>query len=180
MTFSVRLEFPGGYVRPLKPVDIHQGYIDGLNDADVSRYLDTVRRSFQTMQSVLDFVKSHLDSGESILWGIWLTNQKFHCGTVRLHGIDRHHGFALIGVCIFKKAAWGKGVGSNAIAAVTQWAFKSLELRWIEAGIYEENAPSQKAFIKAGYEHQFDTCGKYLLDGRPAIVRAYVAHNDSY
>ena len=172
---DIQLSFTGGYLRPLNPNDVHAGYVEGLNDPDVNRYLDVVKRSTQTTQSVIDFVKGNSDSSNSILWGIWQEGSKYPCGTVRLHSIDTHHGVALIGVCLFDKAAWGKRIGNKAIAAVTGWALEHLKLRWIEAGVYEENIPSQKSFLAAGYEWIYDIPAKYLLEGKPTVVKIYVA-----
>jgi len=168
------LTFNNGYLRPLNQDDVHTDYVDGLNDPDVNHYLDGVKRTKQTKQSVIEFVMNNYNSSNSILWGIWQDSAKHHCGTVRIHGIDKYHGTAHIGVCLFDKVAWGKHMGSKAIAVVTEWALVHLNLRWIEAGVYEENASSQKAFIGAGYDWAYDVCGKYILDGRPAVVKIYV------
>lgn len=42
------LNFEGGYLRPLKPEDVHAGYVSGLNDPEVNRYLDGVKHTKQT------------------------------------------------------------------------------------------------------------------------------------
>ncbi len=179
MTPNVQLNIIGGHMRPLTLSDVNMEYVNGLNDPEVNRYLDNASRSKHTQQSVLNFVRSNLQSDNSILWGIWLTKQQSLSGTVRLHGIDPHHGVASIGVCLFNKATWGKGLGSYAISAVTQWAMQYLKLRWIEAGVYEENVISQRAFVKAGYEFISDISGKYLLGGKPAKVKIYAAHKNT-
>jgi ribosomal-protein-alanine N-acetyltransferase len=173
---DTQLMFSGGHLRPLNLDDVHPGYVEGLNDPEVNRYLDGVKRSTQTTQSVINFVKDNCSSSNSILWGIWREGSNFHCGTVRLHGIDTHHGVALIGVCLFDKAAWGNRIGSKAIAAVTEWALDYLKLRWIEAGAYDENSSSQKAFLGAGYDWICDIPGKYILEGKPAVIKIYAAH----
>lgn len=178
MTPDNPLRFSGGWLRPLNLDDVHPGYVAGLNDPDVNRYLDEVKRSTQTLKSVSDFVRSNSDSPNCILWGIWLEGSKFHCGTVRLHGIDTHHGIALIGVCLFDKAVWGKRIGSKAISAVTKWALNRLKLRWIEAGAYDENLSSQKAFLAAGYDWICDIPGKHLFEGKPTVVKIFVARRN--
>lgn len=169
------LKFIGGYLRPLCLEDIHSGYIEGLNDPEVNIYLDGVNRSKQNKKSISDFIRVNVKSNNSILWGIWLDDHKLHCGTLRIHDIDGYHRCAHIGVCIFNKSAWGMRIGSKAIFAATEWAIKNLNLRWIEAGIYQENITSQKAFIAAGYELIFDVSGKYLLNGKPSVVKIYAA-----
>ena len=52
------------------------------------------------------------------------------------------------------------------------------KLRWIEAGAYEQNIASQRAFLSAGYVWVYDVPEKYLLDGVPVTVKFYAARND--
>lgn len=171
------LEFEGGYLRPLTLEDVHAGYIAGLNDPEVNRYLVAIKCIAQTEQSVVDFVQDNQQSENALLFGIWQAGDEHHCGTVRIHGIERFHKTAHIGICLFDKSAWGKKLGSKAIMTVTRWAFDALELRWVEAGIYSENISSQKAFLAAGYEWIYDVPGKYVFEGRPAIVKVFAARN---
>ena len=175
---DIQLSFTGATLRPLSPNDIHLGYVEGLNDPDVNRYLDGVKRSTQTIQSVIDFVKGNSDSSDCILWGIWQEGEPYHCGTVRLHGINLLHRTANIGVCLFEKNAWGKRIGSKAIDVVTQWALYDLNLRWVEAAAYVDNIASQKAFLAAGYAWIYDIPKKYLLDGIPTTAKVFVARRD--
>jgi len=174
------LEFKGGYLRPLQLEDVHSGYVTGLNDPEVNHFLDGVKCMTQTEQSVLDFVQYNLQSPGCLLFGVWQDGDEYHCGTVRLHGIEYHHKTAHIGACLFDKMAWGKNLGSKAIAAVTCWALDVLELRWIEAGAYAENIASQKAFQAAGYEWIYDVPDKYILEGQPARVKVYAARNANF
>lgn len=172
------LTFAGGSLRALRPDDVHAGYVAGLNDPDVNRYLDGVKRVVQTRQSIVEFVRSNRDSANSVLWGLWQAGSEHHCGTVRLHGIEHFHNTAHIGICVFDKSAWGKHLGSEAIRAVTQWALDNLCLRWVEAGVYAENISSQKAFLSAGYEWIYDIPGKYVLAGKPTTVKVFAASLD--
>jgi len=177
MSPKLVLPITGGFLRPLSEKDVHQDYIDGLNDLDVNRYLNTVKYSKQTKESVISFVTINKLSLNSILWGIWSSQLIHHIGTVRLHNIDHDHRIAYIGVCIFDKSFWGKGFASQAISVVTRWAFDILKLRWVEATIYDENLYSQRVFLKAGYKWINDIHGKYLLEGIPVSVRVYVSQN---
>lgn len=179
MTPDVVLNFPGGTMRPLTRYDINSAYIDGLNDEEVNRFLE-VRFTRQTQESVEEFVSSEAASPSNILWGIWQTGEAEHVGTVRIHGIDGRHGTAHIGVCIFHKEVWGKGIGRDAIRAATKWAIQTFSLRWVEAGAYEANLASQRAFISAGYKWVFDIPGKYVLEGNPTTVKVYAMQSQNW
>lgn len=175
MNPDVTLIFNGGYLRPLTAADVYEGYVSGLNDPAVNRYLDHVKYTRQTRQSVCDFIDANVASDDAVLWGIWQEGAPHPCGTVRLHGIEYRHGTAHIGICIFDKRVWGQRLGSKAIAKVTRWALDVLHLRWVEAGAYAANIASQKAFLVAGYEWVFDIPGKYVLEGEPTTVKVFAA-----
>ena len=46
---------------------------------------------------------------------------------------------------------WGRGYGSEAIAALTEWGFRELDLHRVEANIMPRNLASRRAAAKAGY-----------------------------
>ena len=151
MDENVQIEFDGGSIRPLTSGDVHPGYIDGLNDPEVNKYLVGVRNNTQTQEGVTVFVLDNQSAKDSILFGIWCNGMTEHCGTIRLHEIESIHKTAHIGICLFDKSVWGNKIGSRAVKVVTQWAFETLKLRWIEAGAYSENVASIKTFSRAGY-----------------------------
>lgn len=180
MNSDVLIEFEGGYLKSLTLGDVHQEYIKGLNDPGVNRYLDGVKHNFQTEKTVSDFILYNQEVSNAILFGIWLVGDRKHCGTIRLHGIEHYHKTAHIGICLFDKSVWGKGLGKKAIRAVTQWAFNHLNLRWIEAGAYAENIASKKTFLAADYEWIYDVPDKYLLDNKPTRISVFAVLKDRY
>jgi len=147
------LYIPNGFLRPIRESDVTDDYVLGLNDPRVNQYLE-VRHHLQTHDSVSSFVRMNKDSPDMILWGFWYgeESQERLVGTVRLHGINNSEPYCHIGICLFKRTVWGKGLGSHVIRKVTEWAFKNLDLHTVRAGVYIENFGSQKAFLSAGYK----------------------------
>jgi len=144
-----------GFLRPIACIDLHQGYVAGLNDPEVNRYLE-VRRERQTNKSVANFISSNSQSSDSILFGIFDQDNPRHIGTVRLHDINKISAHCYIGICIFDQSVWGCGIGSDAIKNVTSWAFVSLDLYHIEAHAYLDNVGSIRTFERAGYRRVSD------------------------
>jgi len=174
MNLKVKIHFDGGFLAPLKTQDVHEKYISGLNDPLVNRYLE-VRHEEQSEESVKNFIQKNIMASDSVLFGIWLDSQKNHCGTLRLHEIDHNKKLAHIGICIFDKKSWGKQLGTKAIMTVTKWAFEDLGLNSVEAGAYQENVASQRAFLKAGYQWTKDIEDKFKLHGKITTVKIYIA-----
>lgn len=172
MSPELVLKFDGGFLRALKPADVHAGYVAGLNDPEVNRFLE-LKYSKQTPESVAQFVSNDQQSPGAVLWGIWQDAYPDHVGTVRIHGVEYRHRTAHIGVCLFDKRVWGRGLGKKAIATATRWALDELGMRWVEAGVYAGNLSSTKAFLSAGYSWVYDIPDKYLLDDQPATVKIF-------
>lgn len=176
MLADIKLDIKDGWLRPLLVADIHDGYVQGLNDPEVNRFLITPRLRRQTFETVKDFVEQNVQSQNAILFGIWVAGINGHCGTLRLYDLDSHKGCAQIGICIFNKNAWGRGVGSQAIRAVTKWAIEGeLQRHCIEAGAYVENHSSIKAFQGAGYEWVRDVPALFPIEGLSGVASILVA-----
>lgn len=65
--------------------------------------------------------------------------------------VERQHRDAGIGIMIGNKAQRGKGLGTQAIKILANYAFKRLNLNRLTAYIYENNKGSARAFEKAGF-----------------------------
>ena len=170
---SLVLEFALGELRPLVPADVHPGYVAGLNDPEVNRYLVNVRTTEQTTAGVTRYVEQNMEASDAVLFGIWVGADARHCGTVRLHGIGASRERAHIGVCIFDRERWRRGVGAAAIEAVSRWACSSLRIATIEAGVYADNAASERAFTAAGYVRRQRIADVFERDGQPVTVHIY-------
>ncbi|OGM41353.1 acetyltransferase [Aspergillus bombycis] len=50
---------------------------------------------------------------------------------------------------------WGKGIATEAISAMTAWAFENFaHVLKLEAEVYDGNEASQKVLVKAGYQFE--------------------------
>jgi RimJ/RimL family protein N-acetyltransferase len=49
---------------------------------------------------------------------------------------------------------WGRGIASEAVRALTEWAFDNFDLRRIYAGVLEWNPASMRVLEKAGYQFE--------------------------
>jgi ribosomal-protein-alanine N-acetyltransferase len=150
MNPSVTLSIDDGFLRPLDLADLHPGYVEGLNNPDINRHLE-VRLTVQTIETVAAFVNTNRQDTDSVLFGIWLHAKSSHIGTIRLYEINQHLHNCFIGICIFDKSVWGRGIGTNAIKAVTKWAHVEMNMHRIEAHAYLDNTASIRSFEKAGY-----------------------------
>ena len=143
--YSERLMF-----RILSNDDVSDRYLGWLNDFEVNRYLET-RFLPQTRESCKRFVEMIADDPASHLFGIYDKTTNAHIGNIKLGPINKNHKSSQLSLFIGQKDCWGKGYATESIRAITQWGFDFIGLKRIEAGCYDSNLGSLRAFLKVGY-----------------------------
>lgn len=141
------------YLRPMVDTDATETYCRWLNDPEVNRFLES-RFATATVESVRAFIRSKtLEAGEP-LFAIVLNAGDRHIGNIKLGPINRTHRFAEIGLLIGEKDCWRQGYATEAIQAVTRYAFDTLGLHRVSAGCYADNDGSARAFETAGFARE--------------------------
>lgn len=143
--FSERLQF-----RTLIKEDVSERYLGWLNDPEVNRYLET-RFITQTRDACERFVSDMEKDHTSHLFGIFDKATLEHIGNIKLGFINSYYQSAQLSLFIGEKSYWGKGYATEAIRCITQWGLDTLNLERIEAGCYDSNLGSLRAFLKVGY-----------------------------
>jgi [ribosomal protein S5]-alanine N-acetyltransferase len=138
-------------LKELTSIYVTQQYIEWLNDFEVNKYLES-RFIHQDKHTVKAFVGACQCSELHFLFGIFLQDNMKHIGNIKLGPINTHHNYAEIGLMIGDKDSWGKGFASKAVSMITQFGFNQLKLDKINAGCYENNIGSKKAFERSGYK----------------------------
>ncbi len=175
------IETPRLLLRPLSPADVTGEYVQGLNDPEVNRFLVDVRRQPQTRQSVCRYVEDNRSGPDRVLMGMFLKACPDRpSGTVRISSISCFHACADVGICIFRKSLWGMGYGTESLDAVCRVAFERIGLRYLEAGVYEKNTASRKAFERSGFVQTHRIEDKYRLEDSFEPVLFLAARNSSF
>ncbi|MCF7865094.1 MAG: GNAT family N-acetyltransferase [Candidatus Pacebacteria bacterium] len=79
--------------------------------------------------------------------------------------MNTHHKNAQIGIVLGDKNFWGKGVASEVIEGVIQYACNTLDIEYIGAEVEEANIPMQKVLIKVGFSQDGLFKGARVKDG---------------
>jgi len=153
------------YFRTLTEQDATTAYVQWLNDPAVNRFME-VRHSQQNIETCQSFIRDCNDYPGCFLFGIFVGHEKTHIGNIKLGPIDRRYGSGQIGLFIGEQSCWGKGYASEAIAAITRFAFDEQGLSRLEAGCYEENLGSLRAFLKCGFSLEGFFRKKFISDDK--------------
>ena len=161
---SRRIETERLVLRELAAGDVSADYVAWLNDPEVSRFLET-RHSPQDAASVTAFVAAVRARDDEHLFGIFLKDSGRHIGNIKVGPVRAHHGVADVSLLVGARDCWGKGYASEAIAALSRYAFDDLGVAKLSASMYAPNQGSLHAFLKAGYREEGRRRGHYDLDG---------------
>ncbi len=136
--------------KTLSNEDVSERYLGWLNDPNVNRFLET-RFTPQTKETCEKFVSDVENDPASYLFGVFDKVTLEHIGNIKLGFINTHHQSGQLSLFIGEKSCWGKGYATESIRCITKWGFEVLELERIEAGCYDTNIGSLRAFLKVGY-----------------------------
>ncbi len=165
------------YLREVRESDINENYCRWLNDHEVNQYLES-RFSPYSEDMIRSYLREMTDDPNSVFMAMIHKKTKTHIGNIRIGYINWLHRFADVSLIIGEKRFWKRGYGTEAIKLAVEYAFNTLDLRRLTAGIYANNIGSIKAFKKAGFleegiqkEHRF--ChGAYVDEVLLGIIRS--------
>jgi ribosomal-protein-alanine N-acetyltransferase len=138
------------YLRPITIGDASIEYVNWLNDKEVNQYLES-RFVLATIENVRKFIESVLVSNNNYFFAIIDVETDKHIGNIKLGPINTFHKRGDIGILIGDKNYWGKGIGTEAIFLISEFAFNNLNLDKVMAGCYANNIGSYKSFFKCGF-----------------------------
>lgn len=135
-----------------------------------------------TKQDSIDFVKFTEDQfrqNQEIAWGIELKAEKKIIGTIGLLKWHNLHRCGETGYCISKNY-WGKGIVTEALKAVIDFSFRTLNLNRVEAHCEEENIGSWKVMQKAGMTFEGILREKVCIKGKFRSMKVYSILKNEY
>jgi [ribosomal protein S5]-alanine N-acetyltransferase len=165
------------YLRPGERDDIPL-FVRWLNDYETSQHLTTraplsgplEERWFEDMVA--------RQGKDSYFFVICLLADQRPIGTAALFALDLVNGNAGFGIFIGERALWGRGYGTDALAAISDFGFGELRLERIWLDVFTDNARAKRSYEKAGFavegilRHDYYRSGRYLDVYRMALLRS--------
>ncbi len=136
--FKPFLEGERVYLREVRSADVTERYYQWMNDPEIGSYLET-RFIPHSQERIETYVKQMETDPDSVFMAIIAKDKDRHIGNIKIGPINWFHRLADISLVIGDKAYWGKRYGTEAIGLVVDYAFKTLNLHKITAGIYANN-----------------------------------------
>ena len=161
------------WLRPVEPADLEA---TSLEESDLAHYAG-FRRSFSRAEGerFLQKMASHPD--ENIQFTICLLGHNESVGGVGLREADRVNGSAEVSIFISKPSDWSKGLGTDAMRVMLDFAFGEMRLERVWLRVFDYNQRAARSYEKAGFvrevllRHDRFHRGKHHNTDLMAIVR---------
>ncbi len=154
-------------LRALRPAD-YGPWLEWINDPTVMDGLD--RALPATGEQHQNYIRANVsDRSDTVWFAVETIEDRSLAGIVWLWEVNNRHRRAEIRI-IIDPAASGRGYGSAALRAISDYAFQVLGLHKLYAYVHERNARSRAAFERAGFALEATLQGEAFRDGNFAAV----------
>lgn len=122
-------------------------------DPEVQRFMPEPKNEPVLDEKQLEYLKECETEEDGIYWTIvWKENNQ-PIGHIAITEISQHHGIGEIGIVIGEKEYWNKGIASEAIKSLVDFA-PSIGLKRLSAEFEEGNTALEKSLIKNEFEKE--------------------------
>ena len=144
------------YLRELTTEDATEKYLSWLNDPEVNRYLGLIKDKAITgkitLRDLYDFIQEKQKSN-CYFMGIFLKDTDEHIGNIKLESMiingTKTYG---LGILIGEKKYWNKGIGTEAVGKMLDYAFNGLEIPEVILAVKEGNKGAIRVYEKLGFK----------------------------
>ena len=160
-------------LRMLTAADASLAYLSWMRDPLINQYLESRFSMPKHTKDLVDFIEHVNVSPDSLLLGIFLSEDNRHIGNIKIGPVNSRHARAELGYLIGDRDVWSMGYGSEAIREVARYGIEELGLAKITAGVYETNIGSAKALEKAGFKLEATIPSHVICDGQRIASQLY-------
>lgn len=131
-------------------------YLRWMNDPRVTRTIGRFDYLFPVSRAKLVEYFNGIDTDTTVFLAIHARvdtkKKETFVGTLKIYDIDYLARRASIGVMVGERAAWGRGIASDAIQAACRFIFDVLGFRKVTAGYLATNVGMHRVFEKNGFD----------------------------
>lgn len=130
-----------------------ENVFQGLSHPEVIKYYGVSFSSLEATQEQMDWYRDHEQNGTGQWFAICSPDDKLFYGAIGLNDVKKEHRKGELGFWLLPDY-WGKGIITEAMPAVCDYAFNQMNLHRIEAFVETKNRNSQKVLEKWGFAHE--------------------------
>jgi RimJ/RimL family protein N-acetyltransferase len=123
-------------------------------DAEFMRLFDAEAAHPKTERQVAEYVDGQQRSPTAFVFAIRPLNSDQMVGYTVLDGIIWSQGIGWVAIGIGDPALRGKGIGSDAMRLLLNFAFGELNLRRVQLTVFAYNVPAMRLYKKLGFQRE--------------------------
>ena len=136
------------------------------SDETVMKYIERPRaESIDDAIHFINMVNLSAEENNGINWGITLKGEKQLIGYLGYYRMRPEHHRAEVGYALHPHRQ-GKGIASEALAAVLEYGFRVMKLHSVEANVNPENTASIKLLERNGFVREAYFKEDFLWEGK--------------
>ncbi|MBS2967819.1 GNAT family N-acetyltransferase [Metabacillus sp. KIGAM252] len=152
------------FFKPLRIDDVQEMHLYA-SDRDVSRFIGwNLMNSLEETSAHIETMLRRESEGTHLYASIAEKSTQKMIGTAMIFNFDRDANHAEIGYVLHKNH-WGKGFGTEAVALMSDFAFKSLNLHKLYARVVHANVGSGRILEKNRYALEGRLKDHYFIEG---------------
>jgi RimJ/RimL family protein N-acetyltransferase len=143
------IELDGVRLRPLRAADA-AAFFAYLRDPLVTDLTSYPVLSVPMVEAMIERSQGRWAAGELSKWGVALQDDDQLVGTCGFNEWSQVHRWAELGFDL-AQPQWGKGLMSQAVAAVLQWTFRQDQIDRVHAFVRVDNRRSERLLERSGF-----------------------------
>ena len=159
------------YLRELCAEDIKYVH-KGLSDKEVTKYYAVYFATLEDTQEQMKWFAELKKTGTGVWWGIYDKSTEVFVGAGGYNNLEKEHRKAEVGFWLLKEH-WGKGILKEAMSAILDIGFSSLNLLRVEGFVDHENQKCKKALEKVNFTYEGTMRSCEIKDGKALDVDIY-------
>jgi [ribosomal protein S5]-alanine N-acetyltransferase len=144
----------------------------GLSHPEVIKYYGVNFNSRESTKEQMTWYRELVETGTGIWWAICSLEGDVFYGATGFNNLQKEHKKAEIGFWLLPEF-WSRGYVSEAVTAILNYAFTSLDLHRIEAYVEVGNENSAKALKKLKFEYEGRLRDSEIKTGKFISVDVY-------
>lgn len=179
-TGTILLETPRLILRRFRPEDALPMYQGWASREECTRYFPwSPATDLEEIKERLTQWIANYESPDYYQWAIEHDADQTLIGVINLHNPDPLSASAETSY-ILTPAYWNQGLMTEALKAVLDFAFYTLDLNRVEADVFEGNTPSMRVLEKNSFQYQTTTPAKYQKNNTPITALQYTIQKQTY
>lgn len=137
-----------------------------FNDTEFRLYVENILPfSVEEEEQFIRTANKQIRSQKSYFFAIRTLDGEL-IGTCGVGGISPIHQTAGLGIGIFNKEYWGKGLGTDAMRTLCAFSFHGVNLHRLELEVHDFNQRAYQCYIKIGFKEVGRLRKKHFISGQ--------------